>query len=344
MPINEQSAEMLELLGFSTGINHDSRALSLLRAMLKKCDETGKPISFTTAYEALLREEPSASPSKAWIHKVLKSLVDDGLVTVFGERVHRKSYLADAKSVMNGIEVLRQKAIERISETIDTKKQELETIRNLDSAALAQEITEWITGRKQALRARFIKGIDEFYRVIDTTLYKSLKAGDVLRICILTINPFIHRFEKRIGKMINIAKKGVEVKFAVPASLLKKNSLKNDHELRELIKRGLSSLITLREQGHKIDARFFNISKKHYQFVAANQDSMALMITEQPIAGAWMSRRFNADLVDSAIESFDEIWNKSKSVLDIRPSDIESFGIDTNSKIGMAFLKGGKES
>lgn len=343
MPISEDAAETLELLGFRTGIDHDSRALSLLRAMLKKCDETGKPISFTTAYEALLREEPSASPSKAWIHKVLKSLVDDGLVTVFGESAHRKSYLADAKSVMNGIEVLREKAIERISETIDKKKEEIETIRNLDSAALAQEITEWITGRRQALKARFIKGIDEFYRVIDTTLYKNLKSGDVLRICILTINPFTHRFEKRINKIIDLARKGVEVKHAVPAALLESESFKNNQNLRNLIREGLESLITLQGQGHKIDARFFNVSKKHYQFVAANHESMALIITEKPITGAWMSRRFNADLVDSAVESFDKIWNKSKSVLDIRSSDIESFGMDIDSEVAMSFIEGGKE-
>ncbi|MBD3157306.1 MAG: hypothetical protein GF309_00830 [Candidatus Lokiarchaeota archaeon] len=343
MPISEDAAETLELLGFKTGIDHDSRALSLLRAMLKKCDETGKPISFTTAYEALLREEPSASPSKAWIHKVLKSLVDDGLVTMFGESAHRKSYLADAKSVMNGIEVLREKAIERVSETIDRKKEELEIIRNLDSAALAQEITEWITGRRQALKARFIKGIDEFYRVIDTTLYKNLKSGDVLRICILTINPFMHRFEKRISKMVDIARKGVEIKYAVPAGLLERESFKNNQNLRNLIREGLENLITLQGQGHKIDARFFNVSKKHYQFVAANHESMALIITEKPITGAWMSRRFNADLVDSAVESFDKIWNKSKSVLDIRSSDIESSGMDIDSEVAMSFIEGGKE-
>lgn len=340
MPINEEAAELLDLLGFSTGIDYNSRSLSLLRAMLKKCDETGKPISFTVAYESLLKEEPSAQPSKAWIHKVLKSLVDDGLVRVFGENAHRKSYLADAKSLMNGLEVLRRKAIDRISNTIATKEQELERIENLDSAKLGQEITEWITGRRQALKARFIKGMDEFYRVIDTTLYKNLEPGDVLRICKLTINPFVHRFETRIRKMVSIAQKGVDVRYAVPIAIFKKESIKNNPEIRDFVGEGLSDLAKLQSDGHKVDARFFNVSKKHYQFVAVNNESMALIITEQPLTGAWMSRRFNADLVDSAIDSFDKIWRESKSILDIEMSDIEGFGANKESKIVKSFLEG----
>ncbi|MGV9169528.1 MAG: hypothetical protein ACOC38_06245 [Promethearchaeia archaeon] len=340
MTISEEAAEVLDLLGFSTGIDYDSRSLSLLQTMLKKCDEKRKPISFTEAYEALLKEEPGARPSKAWIHKVLKSLVDDGLVTVFGKRAHRKTYLADAKSVMNGLDVLRKKAIERVRNTIAKKKQELKTIKNLDSATLAQEITERITGKRQALKARFIKGVDEFYRIVDTTLYNNLKQGDVLRICILTLNPFMHRLETRVKKILKMPQKDIKLRYGVPTAIIEKSNIQNNQQLRKFVERSLASLVQLQKNGYDADARFFNVSKKHYQFVAVNNESMALIITEQPITGAWISRRFNADLIDSAIGSFDKIWNESKSVLNLENSDIEAFGVDTDEEITKIFLEG----
>ena len=60
--------------------------------------------------------------------------------------------------------------------------------------------------------------------------------------------------------------------------------------------------------------------------MSLNDQSTALIITENPLTATWLTREFNPDLIDNAIESFDKNWENAKSVFELTPEDFEKMG------------------
>jgi hypothetical protein len=55
---------------------------------------------------------------------------------------------------------------------------------------------------------------------------------------------------------------------------------------------------------------------------------MALIFTEDPMTATWITRDFNPDLIDNAVDAFDKAWKKARSLLDMKPEEMSAFGAE----------------
>jgi len=72
----------------------------------------------------------------------------------------------------------------------------------------------------------------------------------------------------------------------------------------------------LRKEGARIDVRICSPNARTYHFSSLNDESMVILLSENPLAATWVSRSFNPDFVESAIASFDHTWEQSISLFD----------------------------
>jgi len=95
----------------------------------------------------------------------------------------------------------------------------------------------------------------------------------------------------------------------------------------------IAAFIGCCKEGLPIDIRFNDEPKNTYRFMSLNNDSMAFMISENPITAAWITRAFNPGLIDNAIANFDSKWEKSISLNDLSPEYLKKNGISPDSYI-----------
>lgn len=327
MSIDEHIATALELCGFITGDRQESRLMTLLEVILRLQTDPPIPLNFGDIYNQLIKEEPNAKLSKAWVHRVLKSLVESELIRVENPMAHRKRYIADVNTVMAGLERLKSIKAKELELKEREISEKISKLNALDCGSLAQEFIEEVAGRKEEISSRVVRGVDELHQVLRYNMLNIAKKGDIIRATLLWAGPWIDETATlRITKFFEAAERGVEIRYLVSTDLFRldgNNALRgNLEQLLKLTKR----LVEMREQGKKFDARFY-IGPKTYNQVSFNRDSMALIINENPVTATWITRKFNPDLIDNAIRSFDKDWRRSKSVLDFTPKDYEAFGV-----------------
>jgi len=152
------------------------------------------------------------------------------------------------------------------------------------------------------------------------------KKGDVIRATLLWAGPWIDSTAgERILRFFEAAERGVEIRYLITAEIFR---LENEQEKRTNLQAmvGLfQKLIEMRARGKKFDARFY-LGPKTYNQISLNRESMALIITENPVTATWITKRFNPDLIDNAVRSFDRDWKKAKSVFDLTPEEMAAMG------------------
>ncbi|MBE0527383.1 MAG: hypothetical protein IH631_10600, partial [Candidatus Thorarchaeota archaeon] len=100
----------------------------------------------------------------------------------------------------------------------------------------------------------------------------------------------------------------------------------------------MTMFFDLRARGKKFDGKLY-AGPKTYNQVSFNNESMALIIAENPVTATWITREFNPDLIDNAVESFDKDWEMAKSILDLTPDDYKAFGAEPEGLIRKALSR-----
>ena len=321
-------SKALELFGFLTGGRQESRLMNLLSVILKL--QTDPPISltFTEIYDQLRKDEPQSKLTKAWVHRVLKSLIEVQLIRIENPSAHRKRYIADVNTVMAGLEQLKS---ERISE-LETQKTEVEQIlgevAKLDCGVLAQQFVKTVTGAQQKISSRVVHGVDELHRVLKFNMLDVAKKGDTVRATVLWLGPFVDKDTvDRTTKFVEAAMRGADVRYLISKDVFRLEEMTN---ASFNIKDAMALLVQVREirkKGAKFDIRVFD-GPKTYNQVSLNKDNMALVIAEDPVTATWVTRDFNPDLIDNAVKAFDKDWKKAISFLEMTPEDMASFGAE----------------
>ncbi|MCK4565948.1 MAG: hypothetical protein KAU48_01430, partial [Candidatus Thorarchaeota archaeon] len=85
-----------------TGEHQESRLMSILGVILRLQEFPPIPLTFTEIYEQFQREDLSTKLTRAWVHRVLKVLVDTQLVRVENPKSHRKRYIVDVNTIVTG--------------------------------------------------------------------------------------------------------------------------------------------------------------------------------------------------------------------------------------------------
>jgi Fe2+ or Zn2+ uptake regulation protein len=317
----------LELCGFLTGNKQESRLMNLLSVILKLQKNPPIPLTFAEIYEELIKEEQGSKLTRAWVHRVLKSLVEDQLVRIENPTAHRKRYIADVNTVMAGLEQLKSDRIHEIeTQKIDIEKT-LRDITNLDCGDLAQQFVKNVTGAQQKISSRIVRGVDELHRVLKYNMLDVAKKGDTIRATALWIRPFADEgIMDRTMRFIEAASRGVDVRYMVSTEAFRLDEM-TDAATTEKGWQMLHYVDELRKSGVKFDVRIYD-GPKTYNQVSLNKDNMALVIAEDPVTTTWITRDFNPDLIDNAVKAFDRDWKKAISFFEMTPKDIQSYGAE----------------
>ncbi|NOR38054.1 MAG: hypothetical protein GQ580_00530 [Candidatus Thorarchaeota archaeon] len=331
--IDEKTKAALRSLGLVAGSSVDSRTLNLLGAVLRIQEDPPAPMQFKRIYESMMADNPGSSLTKAWVQRVLKSLVIDRLIRVESEHAYRKMYLADVSTVMAGLEKIKSETIQKLNSQKSVLAQQLDFMTSMDCGLLAENLVEGLTGDRQKLSSRFIKGMDEYYRVTNTTIYEPAKEGDIIRCSIVTFAPYVKGAMERVDRIFVVAARGVEVRYLVTIEALKHDSSIRSEIAPDRLAMTIASFIHSLNEGLPIDIRFNDGPQNTYQFMSINNDSLAFMISENPLTAAWITRVFNPDLIDNAIASFDLQWEEAVSLSKLSPEYLKNAEIPPNACI-----------
>ncbi|MFW9802289.1 MAG: hypothetical protein ACFFFC_06545 [Candidatus Thorarchaeota archaeon] len=336
---DETLREALEILGLNVGTaEEESRTIGILRAILKIRGTPPAPRTFAEVYDSVLQENPEGKLSKAWVHRVLKPLVENQLVRVEGQS--RKSYVVDVNTIMTGLEQLKTSRINQIQNELESLKADQDQISKLDCGVLAQRLVKSLTGQDESPTTRIVRGVDELDRVLKYNITDVAKKGDVIRATVLWLTPLLKGGEDRMMKFIDAAQRGADVRYLVTLDILSAGELVERDMDPQRIGGIAQGIIKMREAGIKFDVRVFPAGRTYSQ-VSLNDQSTAFVITENPLTATWLTREFNPDWIDNAISSFDENWINAKSLFELTADDFEKMGASDSPLVRM--LVGGTD-
>jgi hypothetical protein len=325
--------EALSKLGLEMGKDQESRALTVLRAILNTSDALGEPHSFGEIYEQILNIDDKFEPSKAWVHRLLKSLLEDGLIRLESPEAHRNRYIADVNSIANGLERLKEAQEARLEKELDRLKKDMSFFSELDVGVIAEHLIEDLTGKQQTLSSRFIRGTEELHRVLKNNIHARAEKGDIIRSNMTWLGSLGKGAQQRVGKDIEAASRGIEVRWIINSKIIQM-----DEEIkRQLPKEDILQLFQvffkLRRDKVPFSLRVHSGSEA-YNHVSLNRDALAMVITDEPLTATYVTRDFNADLIDNTVDNFDELWKDSVPIFELKKEDLDKFGIDSKGVIG----------
>jgi hypothetical protein len=244
---------------------------------------------------------------------------------------------------MNGFEELKsQKIGELESERAEIDKA-LEEIATLDCGQLSKELVASITGRQEELSSRIVRGVEELHRVLRFNMLEKAGEGDIIRATLLWVGPFINdEMRNRMLRFIEAAENGAEIRYLVSSDIFK---LEENEEVRDILQGMFELTVSLRElrkRGKKFNVKIY-AGPKTYNQVSFNQESMALVIAENPVTATWITRKFNPDLIDNAVKTFDNDWKKAKSLENLTQEDFNAFGAQSEGLVKRALSELSKE-
>jgi len=343
MATDEGIKEALKLVGFMTGDKQESRSINLLNIILKMQTDRPIPLTFANIYDHFMKKNPESKLSKAWVHRVLKSLVDSQIIRVESPTAHRKKYIADVNTVMSGLEKLKSDRIKELEAQSSEIEKTHTKLSNLDCGDLAQQFIKTTTGTQQKIRSRIVRGVEELHRVLRYNMLDVAKKGDTIRATVLWLGPFIDQDAlSRTMRFIEAARRGAEVRYMVSTDVFKLQEGTDITFKIEDAKAAMQQISELRKSGIKFDVRLYD-GPKTYNQVSINKDNMALIITENPVTATWITKDFNPNLIDNAVKTFDRDWKRAKSLLELTPKDLQSFGVTPGGLISDIIKPNGEE-
>ncbi|MFX1483442.1 MAG: hypothetical protein ACFFCP_09655 [Promethearchaeota archaeon] len=333
MPDSEDITNALELFGFLTGDRKESRLMGLLETILRIQQDPPLALSFSEIYDGLHSESPETKLSKAWVHRILKSLVEAQLIRLESPSAHRKKYIADVNTVMAGLEQLKARRIQQLEAQREEISNTLEEVGSFDCGELAQHFVKSVTGIRQKVSSRIVRGVEELHRVLRYNMLDIAGKGDKIRATVLWLAPFVGKGAMdRMMSFIEAARRGAEVRYLITEDMFRIEEMADVSSFAEDIVKFMGGLIELRKEGVKFDVRIYS-GPKTYNQVSINNENMALIISEKPVTATWITRDFNPDLIDNAVRAFDRDWKRAKSFLEMTPDDLKAFGVEAGGLI-----------
>ncbi|MFW9920205.1 MAG: hypothetical protein ACFFED_11430, partial [Candidatus Thorarchaeota archaeon] len=189
--LDDIDKEELGLIGFFYQNGFDTKAALLLQSMLKTQLEKEASLSFSEIYDAFSRENEGSKISKAWVHKLLRSLTELRLVAIEAITARRNNYNCDINTLSTGLGFMREQALQHVLQEMKDLKARDAKLKELDTTSLAQKVHESMTGMRKHPTSRFLKGLEEFHRVTDETIYQAAGPGDIIRNSVANVGPFV---------------------------------------------------------------------------------------------------------------------------------------------------------
>lgn len=325
MRMDENLDEALGILGLESSDTTQSRIVDILKTVLNLQLESKHPLSFAEIFAAVNKTQDKAEITRAWLHRLLKELVEKGLVQIEDESTTHRKYICDINSLIYGLRKMKSDVIVDYTRQIQESKSKIEILQALNTNSVAQQLFESLTGRAEIPGSRYLRGMDEFHQITDDTIYKIAKKGDIIRSSVLDVSSFVNTADKRVDRLFTTANTGADIRYAVALEAFQISKEDMSKIPEEWVLGFIGSL--LKFQGKGLDFRFLRPGVKRYQFVSLNDGVMALMITDDPVTAAWVTNEFNSDLINNAIEAFEEEWKHALPIDKLNADTLEKLGV-----------------
>ncbi|MFW9849505.1 MAG: hypothetical protein ACFFF4_10200 [Candidatus Thorarchaeota archaeon] len=323
--MKDDLSQSLGILGLKTSKGQESRIFTVLRAVLNVVDEHEDAVTFREIYESLQGERGFKS-SKAWVHRILKHLVEMGLIRLEIPDAVRKRYIANIETVASGLDKMKIKNTEALEAQIHEIESQLDRVRDIDTAIVSQDLVKFLTGKQQVLSSRFIKGVEELHKVLEDHVHGPAGPGDIIRSTMSFGGPWTNEGAQLRGrKYFESARRGVDVRWLVDMKVWQSDEIARNFPV-DLAARLIGEFVKLQNEGCKVEIRLYTGGVAYNQS-SLNDDRVILIITEDPTTSTYVTRDFNSDLVDSVIKNFDEVWEKAIPMFGAKPEELKKLGL-----------------
>ncbi len=327
----------LEIFGLTTAGRQQSRLFSVLKSILRLQKDPPIALEFGEIYEQVVKEDPTTKITKAWVHRVLKNLVESQLVRLENPDGRRKRYIADVNTLMAGFERAKAQKMKEIEQEREAQRRAAEMIGGIDCGQMAQELAEEVQGKEQRISSRVIRGKEELHRVLRYNMLDVAEEGDMIRATVLWVGPFIDELTKdRTIRFVRAAQRGADVRYLVSTDVFGMEDTMDTRLNIDALKGLFQSIVKLKQEGVRFDVRLYS-GEKTYNQVSFNRENMVLIIAEDPVTATWITRDFNPDLIDNAVASFDKSWDSARSFLELTPEDLPALGSEPGGPISRLF-------
>ncbi|MFW9886954.1 MAG: hypothetical protein ACFFER_02155 [Candidatus Thorarchaeota archaeon] len=289
----------------SIGFNPGERRMVVLRALIKAQKDHESYVSFEEIKEAFRIEEGEKSVTDALLYRSLTSLEKDGYIIV-DRTSYRHRYGSSHKVMRKGLRKAKKSAMVTLESKADKIEAEIETLRLLDSNALAGELMSMLTGKRIKPKSIFVEGLQSCLGVVDREICQSANRGDIVRFT----TDWLRAEEDVDGRIMSIfeclGKSGSEIRVLCRSSA----NIQQTNNLSNIVQK-------LYDTGHRVEMRRLSREDATYQFVSKSGEGMMLIVAEAPLAATWISREANLLLIESAVASFEEDYSKAEKLTEL---------------------------
>lgn len=309
------SRQKLERSLTRIGFGHDTRALSVLRAMMRIQSTPSRSLGVTEIHDSLMRAEPGTALSKAWVRKVLDQLSQVQMIRVENQSEPRRKYVSDIDTILAGLERLKGQTLSILEKRKESLQAEFNQLTAINLGDEAQAVTGETASEGRQPTSRLLKGIEAYRKFTDAEIYSRAGQGDVVRIAQLRLKPFRARVLDRVSRVLMAAENGADVRCCVTADVLSADDFLVDSFPKSTLVEFFVRAYEACQKGLKLDLRIQTGGAHTYHFSSLNRESMVILVSEDPFAAMWVCRSFNPTLFETAINSFERAWQQLTPLL-----------------------------
>ncbi len=332
---HREPQEQLKLFVFNQDGEYSTHWM-LLGIVLELYHSRGNPPDFQSIYETAVQKR-GHTVSKTWIHRMLKKLVDIGIIRVIDEHAYRKKYITDVDSITTGLEQLKIKRLTDMSDKIRRLQTEKEDLERINPYVIAQQIVSTHTGSTKVNSSLFATGVEDVHKLIVYTLINMAQPGDIIRATVVRMNPFERGVYDRTKDFIDAAKRGVNVRYLAAGNLFRGEEELAARVAQQDMGPMLQEIFELTHKQNQFEVRIAR-DIITYNHVCINNERLILMVNEDPLTAALITRDINSDMIDNVVTSFDALWNGARPLHQMSPADLVEFGLGDSSRVSSEIL------
>ncbi|MFX1483440.1 MAG: hypothetical protein ACFFCP_09645 [Promethearchaeota archaeon] len=297
------------------GVDMDSSHMRVWCAILMAAGDADVPVVYTDIAKNL-EALTGKRYTRAYIYRQLTALKESNFIQVDTISTPR-TYSVSESRLVRTLEALREEKLSYLQERKHDLTTKLKRLRAVKSNELALLLHNQLAGVSSIDNSLMIEGIENVRSTIIREFADGAKRGDMVRVLghASTLAEGLGPGGVTELRLLQTGFRGVRVYGIMTTTGGDRGGL-------DLIASHLKPMVNVLEEAQKtgnIQVRLTREPTKTYRMVSLNEDKMLLYLThsKESDMAALIHRRDNPGLVEDALRTFDELWEKSIDILDM---------------------------
>lgn len=295
-----QHEEVLDIIG----LDKKRKDMIILGALLKAQRDPTDFVDFETIRKQLAIDEGSKKGKDSLVYRSLSWLESEGFLRI-DRSGHKHGYNSNIALLQRALKKLLSKSTKILEKELERIDSEVAAFSEMNSGTMASMVLSISSGAKKIEKPGFAQGWDNIVKLLDDKVYSGIKKGDLIRINLDWLSQIDYLKSERALNIQRILEMGVKLKAL-------------DHDRGEkTLRPAMRKLLTkMQDSGGDVGYRVLPQKQASYQFIGRNNEGIVLIVSESPLSATWFPRSSNSELVDDAIERFDEEYGLATNLMD----------------------------